>query len=263
MSTNSNCYCTSVVIKVPGIQGTGIIWETLTDAEKQEISDRSIEPIRTYVEESKAEVKSREENVVNLAQETATNTATTVSARNEVVNLKNTVTNQITSTGQTWVSNVTKEGNTQVTNVTNEGIKQVADVTQEGHVQIEHLQSIIRAEESTMGIRCYEANIAITKDIAQGSLISLPDPMYYFVGRDHLRVSWNGLILDRGVSFSEVGTHESRSSEIKTDIPLKAGDTLVAWTVPLGRGTTDELIDRIAALENALADLSRVVVYRE
>ena len=261
MSTNSNCYCTSVVIKVPGIQGTGIIWETLTDAEKQEISDRSIEPIRNYVEES--EVKTREENVVALAQQVTTDTNTTVEARNEVVNLKNTVENQITSTGQTWVTNVTNEGNTQVTNVTNEGIKQVADVTQEGHVQIEYLQSIIRAEEPTMGIRCYEANISITKDMAEGSVITLPDPMYYFVGRDHLRVSWNGLILDRGVSFSEVGPHESRSAEFKADIPLKVGDTLVAWTVPLGRGTTDELIDRIAALENALADLSRVVVYRE
>ena len=107
MSTNSNCYCTSVVIKVPGIQGTGIIWETLTDAEKQEISDRSIEPIRNYVEESKSEVKTREENVVALAQQVTTDTTTTVEARNEVVNLKNTVENQITSTGQTWVTLVT------------------------------------------------------------------------------------------------------------------------------------------------------------
>ena len=263
MSTNSNCYCTSVVIKVPGIQGTGIIWETLTDAEKQEISDRSIEPIRTYVEESKAEVKSREENVVSLAQQVYTNTATTVAARDETLNLKNTTVNQLTSTGQTWVSNVTKEGNTQVTNVTNEGNKQVLNVTNEGTNQIEYLQSIIKAEESTIGIRCYEAHITVSQDMGEGYTISLPSPMYYLVGRDHLKVSWNGLTLDKGVSFSEVGEEESRSSELIMDIPLKAGDTIVAWTVPLGRGSTDELIERIRALENALADLSRVVVYRE
>lgn len=274
MSTNSNCYCTSVVIKVPGIQGTGIIWETLTDAEKQEISDRAISPIREYVEESKAEVVSRENNVISLANQVEVDKNTTVDAKNVVVSLKDSVVNQITTTGQTWVSevntvgvtqktNVTNEGNLQVSHVTHEGNKQVTNVSQEGATQIEHLQNIIKAEESTIGIRCYEANIIITNDLDEGSTINLPAPMYYLVGRDHIRVSWNGLILDRGTSFSEVGSNESKSTEIKLDIPLKAGDTLVAWTVPLGRGTTDELIERIRALEDALADLSRVVVYRE
>ena len=263
MSANSNCYCTSVVIKVPGIQGTGIIWETLTDEEKQEISDRAISPIRDYVEESKSEVKEKESNVINLAHQTEVNTTTVLAAKDEVVNLHETVESQISSTGQAWVNNVNTTGSSQVTLVTQEGTKQVANVSNEGQAQIKHIQAIINAEESVLGIRCYEAKIEITEDIEQGSILTLPAPMNYFVGRDHLRISWNGLILDRDVSFSEIGDKDFRSTIIQMDIPLKAGDILVAWTIPLGRGTTDELIDRIQALENALADLSRVVVYRE
>lgn len=252
MQANSNCYCTSVVIKVPGIQGTGIIWETLTDAEKQEISDRAISPIREYIEESKSEVKEKETNVVNLAHQTEVNTNTVLTVKDEVVNLHETVESQIASTGSS-----------QITLVTQEGIEQIANVTNEGQAQVEHIKAIINAEETVLGIRCYEAKIEITEDIEQGSLLTLPEPMSYFVGRDHLRISWNGLILDRDVSFSEIGDKDFRSSLIQMGIPLKVGDILVAWTIPLGRGTTDELIDRIQALENALADLSRVVVYRE
>ena len=48
MHTNSNCYCTSVVIKVPGIQGTGIIWETLTEEEKQAIVKRVPELLESF-----------------------------------------------------------------------------------------------------------------------------------------------------------------------------------------------------------------------
>ena len=263
MQANSNCYCTSVVIKVPGIQGTGIIWETLTDEEKQEISDIAISPIREYVEESKTEVREKEANVINLAQQAEENTNTVVTVRDEVVNLHETVESQIASTGQTWVNNINTTGSSQVTLVTQEGTEQVANVTNEGQTQIEHIKAIINAEETVLGIRCYEARIEITEDIEQGSILTLPDPMNYFVGRDHLRMSWNGLILDRDVSFSEVGDKDFRSSLIQMDIPLKVGDILVAWTIPLGRGTTDELIERIQSLENALADLSRVVVYRE
>lgn len=263
MHTNSNCYCTSVVIKVPGIQGTGIIWETLTEEEKQDISNKAMQPIRDYIEESKTEVKNREINVTSLAQQVESDKNTTVDAKNEVVNLKNSVENQISSTGQTWVNNVINEGNTQVDTVINVGERQVNNVTEEGNTQIKYLQAIVRGESTLAGISCYETRIEITEDIEEGSLITLPFPMTYLVGRDHLRIIWNGLTLERDISFSEEGTEETNSEVFRILIPLKAGDALTAWTVPLGRGSTDELIERIAALEDALADLSRVVVYRE
>lgn len=263
MSANSNCYCTSVVIKVPGIQGTGIIWETLTDAEKQEISDRAISPIREYVEESKAEVTSKENNVISLANQIEADKNTTVDAKNVVVNLKDSVVNQITNTGQTWVNNVINEGNIQVTNVTDEGNTQVANISKEGNTQVEHLQAIIKAEESTLGVRSYEATFAISADMEDGSIITLPAPMYYFVGRDHLKISWNGLNLVKEVSYNEIGETDTKSTKFQITIPLKTGDVLNAWTIPLGRGTTDELIERIKLLEDAFAELSRVVVYRE
>ena len=263
MHSNSNCYCTSVVIKVPGIQGTGIIWETLTEEEKQDISNKAMQPIREYIEESKTEVKTREENVTSMKQQVESDKDITVAAKDEVVDLKNTVETQITTTGQTWVNNVINEGDAQVNNVITTGEKQVSYVTEEGNTQIKYLQAIVRGESTLAGISCYEARIEINEDIEEGSLIELPFPMTYLVGRDHLRVTWNGLTLERDISFTEEGTEDTTSTVFRILIPLKAGDALMAWTVPLGRGSTDELIERIAALEDALAELSRVVVYRE
>ena len=252
MHTNSNCYCTSVVIKVPGIQGTGIIWETLTDEEKQDISNTALTPIREYIEESKAEVKTREETVNQYTQTTKGYKEAAEAANEECLALSISTINNITSTGSTWKTNVINEGNTQV-----------SYVTQEGLTQIEHIQNTVKAEESTLGVRCYQATYTIEEDKIAHSVINLPYPMYYLVGRDHLKISWNGLSLTKGESFLEKGLTDNRSSEVIFTMPLKQGDVITAWTVPLGRGSTDELIDRVTALENALAELSRVVVYRE
>ena len=46
-------------------------------------------------------------------------------------------------------------------------------------------------------------------------------------------------------------------------MPLAVGDQVQAWTVPLGRGGTDDLIERIKILEDSLAQLSQTVVYKE
>ena len=252
MHTNSNCYCTSVVIKVPGIQGTGIIWETLTEEEKQDISNKAMQPIRDYIEESKAEVKDKEENVIQYTQKAKEYKENAEAAKESCVILSTSTINDIASTGSNWKSSVISEGNTQVTNV-----------TQEGLTQIEHIQSAVKAEEATLGVRCYQTTYTIEEDLSANSIITLPYPMYYLTGRDHLRISWNGLTLIKEESFLERGIEDTRSTEVVFTFPLKAGDVITAWTVPLGRGTTDELLERIKVLEDSLAELSRVVVYRE
>jgi hypothetical protein len=69
--------------------------------------------------------------------------------------------------------------------------------------------------------------------------------------------------LQKDISFSELGEKDVRSTEIKVLMPLEVGDVVTVWTIPLGRGSTDELLTRIKNLEDSLADLSRNVVYRE
>ena len=53
------------------------------------------------------------------------------------------------------------------------------------------------------------------------------------------------------------------SSSFVTKIPFRAGQELMAWVIPLGRVYEVELTDRVNALEEAFAELSRRVVYAD
>lgn len=169
----------------------------------------------------------------------------------EIEDLRDTAVVDVTNEGIKQVGIVNVAGSTQVTNVTNEGNKQV-----------ERLQNIADFEESGSGVRCVEVDWVVQSEIAEGSTITIPNNFIYVVGRNQLRVSVNGLTLLKDENFSEVGEADYESSQIKFNMPLAVGDEVQAWTVPLGRGGTDDLIKRIKVLEDSISDLSARVVYR-
>lgn len=160
------------------------------------------------------------------------------------------------------VIEVTNEGTKQVGIVNVAGSAQVTNVTNEGNKQVERLQNIADFEESGSGVRCVEVDWVVQSEIAEGSTITIPNNFIYVVGRNQLRVSVNGLTLLKDENFSEVGEADYESTQIKFNMPLAVGDEVQAWTVPLGRGGTDDLIERIKVLEDSISDLSARVVYR-
>lgn len=87
--------------------------------------------------------------------------------------------------------------------------------------------------------------------------------MFYVVGRKHLRMVWNGEPLLRGTDFNEVGSSDLTSTKISLSFPLTAGDVLMAWTVPLGRGSIDELYSLIQSNSDAMRISSSKVVLQE
>lgn len=169
----------------------------------------------------------------------------------EIEDLRDTAVIEVTNEGTKQVGIVNVAGSTQVTNVTNEGNKQV-----------ERLQNIADFEESGSGVRCVEVDWVVQSEIAEGSTITIPNNFIYVVGRNQLRVAVNGLALLKDENFSEVGEADYESTLIKFNMPLAVGDEVQVWTVPLGRGGTDDLIARIKVLEDSISDLSARVVYR-
>ena len=71
-----SCDCTSpIIIQVPGLQGTGILWENCTEAEKQEITQMLYDPIKEQTDksvqiatESAAAAKASEEKTAEYAE---------------------------------------------------------------------------------------------------------------------------------------------------------------------------------------------------
>lgn len=95
------------------------------------------------------------------------------------------------------------------------------------------------------------------------AVLRLPNNMTYVAGKDHLRLSWNGLVLMQPYEYEEVGEVGAPSNQIRLNLDLSAGDVLNAWTVPYAAGEPSETQQQIAVLQDALAELSRKVVYKD
>lgn len=111
------------------------------------------------------------------------------------------------------------------------------------------------------GAECqYGVWTATTAVTAESSLVL---PITYVAGKNHLCMSVNGLLLTPTTNFAEVGTTGDKSTSIVIKFDLKVGDEVCAWTVPYDRGTASETETQIKALQDALADLSQKVVYKD
>lgn len=139
----------------------------------------------------------------------------------------------------------------------------VARVTAEGDAQIERIKAAGDNELVQAGLACREVVWTLEADVAEGAEITIPESVQYVAGRHHLRISWNGLVLSPGKQFEEVGVADTASGKFKTLMPMSAGDELDAWIGALGAGNVGEAIITATEARDAVADLSRRVVYRE
>lgn len=119
---------------------------------------------------------------------------------------------------------------------------------------------VITPDESK---KCAVETWAISGASAAPIVLRLPNDMTYVAGKDHLRMSWNGLVLMQPYEYEEVGEVGASSNQIKLNINLSVGDVLNAWTVPYAAGEPSETQQQIAVLQDALAELSRKVVYKD
>lgn len=133
-----------------------------------------------------------------------------------------------------------------------EGDKQVARVTAAGDSQLWQ-----------DGLGCQEQTWTLTNAVKSGTAVAIPNGMKYMVGRHHLRLSWNGIVLFPAENFTEIGDEDAMSGQFACLFDMEAGDVLNAWTATLGAGAVSEAIATANAASDAVAELSRKVVYKD
>lgn len=64
-NTVSRCHscCSPIVVQVPGLQGTGIVWENITEEEKKDITDRILDPVIDYANKAEESATSAKESL--------------------------------------------------------------------------------------------------------------------------------------------------------------------------------------------------------
>ena len=110
---------------------------------------------------------------------------------------------------------------------------------------------------------CAEKTWTLTADVAANSEITIPGGIYYVVGRHHLRVGYNGLTCYIGTNFTEVGNTDTKSNIFKLTFDAKSGDELDVWVAALGKADVADAINTAQAANDAVAELSQKVVYKD
>lgn len=173
------------------------------------------------------------------------------------------VEDRLTSSETSLAAELAAEGEAQISAIRQEGGAQKGVVTAEGDAQVQRINSEVSQTLLELGISCQEQTWVVGADTAAGTTITIPNGLKYMVGRHHLRLSWNGLVLYPGENFTEVGDTDTMSSRISCLFDLAAGDVLNAWVGTLGAGDVSEAIATANAASDAVAELSQKVVYKD
>lgn len=143
------------------------------------------------------------------------------------------------------------------------GDGQKSIILAEGDTQV---QRVLDASDEALwqeGLGCQEKTWTLAEAVTAGTAITIPDSMQYIVGRHHLRLSWNGLHLFPEENFNEIGDQDHKSQQFSLAFDAEAGDLLNAWTPALGSGIAAEAIIEAQNATDAVAELSRKVVYKD
>ena len=153
------------------------------------------------------------------------------------------------------------EQSTVISAIEEKGEEVTADVEAAGDAQADRLAGITDETLVGYGVGGRQETWTLTGDVAANGEITLPNSMTYIVGRNHLRISWNGMVLYPTQNFDEIGTEDVASTKFKTLFDMKTGDVLNAWTVPLGRGDMGDVEQQVAQLNSSVAELSRKAAF--
>lgn len=155
---------------------------------------------------------------------------------------------------------VIQTGDEQVERVEQTGDAEVQDVEAAGQVQIDRLAGYADVGALAEGLSAACQVWKLAEDVSPGATVTLPNDLKYIPGHHHLWLSYGGMVISPSF-FEEVGETSETSGSFITKIPFRAGQELMAWVIPLGKVYETEITDRVIALEEAFAELSRRVVY--
>ena len=110
---------------------------------------------------------------------------------------------------------------------------------------------------------CAEKTWTLTADVAANTEITIPGGIYYVVVRHHLRIGYNGLTCYIGSNFVEVGNTHTKSNKFKLTFDAKSGDEIDVWVAALGKADVVDAINTAQAANDAVAELSQKVVYKD
>jgi len=167
----------------------------------------------------------------------------------EVVELRDNAETVIIETGDEQVERVIREGDNQIARVQAEGDTQTARASAEAD-RAENAADIAALTHYVSGA---EDTLMLESDVPAGSIVDLPAGLKYLVGRHHLRVGYDGVIMSPSF-FEEVGENGSASTQVRILFPLYQGQELDFWIIPLGEaGEILEEVRREGAAQIELA----------
>ena len=132
-----------------------------------------------------------------------------------------------------------------------------------GDHEIERIRAEGDNELIAAGMGCGEVTWTLTESVASGAEITIPGGIKYLVGRKHLRMAWNGVVLYRGQNFDEVGQDDAFSTSIKLLFDAQAGDEFNAWVGALGKGEVADAVSLANQALDSVSALSQRVVYKD
>ena len=134
------------------------------------------------------------------------------------------------------------------------GAAEQAEIAKEGDRQAERLKNLVDIGGISEGVAIGEATWRFSKAVASGTEIVLPEELFYVVGRHHLRLSYDGIVMSRSW-YSEVGDVDSVSTSFITKIPFRAGQEMTALVLPLGKADHEELYQELLARVEDLEEI--------
>ena len=168
----------------------------------------------------------------------------------DVVELRDTVETRVTETGNAQVEHVVREGDNQVARVAEEGERQRARAALEAD-RAENAADIAALTHYVSGA---EDVLTLESDLEAGSVVDLPPGLKYLVGRHHLRLGYDGVIMSPSF-FEEVGVPGEASTRVRVLFPLYAGQELDFWIIPLGEA--GEILEEVRTEAAAQIELAR------
>jgi hypothetical protein len=130
-----------------------------------------------------------------------------------------------------------------------------ANAVQDVLDEIKDLATRVESEVLTFsGLGCVQS--VWKADTAYGEDSEIELDVAYLVGRNHLRLFWNGLALTIGENYEEVGPIDQLSRTVKFLFQLQEGDVINAWVAALGKQEVGEAVDKA---QQALAKIQEVI----
>lgn len=159
----------------------------------------------------------------------------------DITSSGNSYLNLISSGGNSYISQISSGGSAALTSIGNAqtsalntissgGSAQVYAVTSEGNTQVARLEQYASGVITNATTVYKVVPTTLSADVSSGATLTTPTisgaALPYWVGKDMLGLSYNGVELYKDLQYQEVGSAGTTSYQVKTLMPMYAGDQL-------------------------------------